>query len=165
MKTKKSITTKKKRLNKLPIIVVLAIIFVIAIGTIWLKPSFISKIIDTNSYDYVLKYDGMYGDSYYIRIDTKTKALLVEERQSCNAVDCNASTNKYGPTILTNEEYTKIFSTIKASKGGDDMEYIASMLESMARDQEPFDGHLTGNATTQREFANEWLDDIIKETP
>lgn len=159
----KSIPAKKRLRYKLPIIVALLIIPVIAIGTIWLIPHSISKPVDTNNYDYELEYNddmGIPGESYHIQIDTKSKALLVTVTRYCSAIDCDTSTDKYGPTILTNEEYTKIFSAIKDRV---DMKFIAPILESMARDQEPFDGHLVGNATTRREFANQWLNDVIEE--
>ncbi len=148
--------SKKRRRQKLPIIVALVLVLIIAVCAISVS------IIQSNNYDYELNYDDMHipGSSYHILINKNTRALLVEVRHFCSEVDCSTSTDKYGPTILTSEEYTKIFSVI--NEGGD-MQYIPPILESMALDQEPFDGHLVGNATTRREFANQWLDDVIEE--
>ena len=152
----------KKHNYKLPIIIGVIVVLIAIIGVLWLNPSIISRIMNTNSYDYELRYDDTYipGSSYYIRVNTKTRALLVETTHHCSAVNCQTSKDTYGPTILTSQECSKIFSYIKA---GGEMRYIAPIFESFARNQEPFDGSQVGNATNRREFANQWLDDVIKE--
>lgn len=155
------ILAEKIRRNKLSIIVGLVVIIAIAIGTILLIPNFLSKS-NSNSYDYELRYNdnNIPGSSYYIRINTKTRALLVEVNNFCSYVDCESSINDFGPVILTNEEYTKIFSIIN---DGGDINFIAPILESYARNQEPFETTESGKVTTRREFANQWLDSVIEE--
>lgn len=154
--------TEKKRNYKIPVIISIITALIAIIGVLRLNPNIISRITDTNNYDYELKYDDFYdpGRSYYIRIDTKTKALLVETKNYCSAVNCRTSTDIYGPTILTSQEYSKIFSYIKS---GGNKRYIVSIFESLARDQEPFDGSPVINSKNRREFANKWLDGLIEE--
>lgn len=111
--------------------------------------------------------------TYKIRINKITKTLNGKFYHSCSAADCDSTTYKYS-IKLTKDEYKKIM------KLWDDKESLSPILESLCEDDEIFyksfedsreesqedynklDLNSDGKITS-REFANQWLSDVINE--
>lgn len=111
--------------------------------------------------------------TYKIRINKITKTLNGKFYHSCSAVDCDSTAYKYF-IKLTKDEYKKIM------KLWDDKESLSPILESLCKNDEIFyksfedsseesiedynklDLNSDGKITS-REFANQWLIDVINE--
>lgn len=102
------------------------------------------------------------------------KELIVEEYQSCSAVDCDGTTKK-NKIILTDDEYEKIVNIMnKDTYGNDIWDLIYRAIANLSEDDSIMwnesdygyeleedlnqDGKVTG-----REFGNYILDSILKE--
>lgn len=120
-------------------------------------------------------YTDQYAPSvtYKIRINKITKTLKGKFYHSCSAADCDSTTYKYS-IKLTKDEYKKIM------KLWDDKESLSPILESLCENDKIFyksfeDSHEesledynkmdlnSDDKITSREFANQWLNDVINE--
>ena len=165
----KNLTSKIKSNNKLIIVIALVLIACFGLGATVFDDR-LSRLFDTNNYDYQFNYvdssDGS-SQSYLIKIDTKTKALLVEVAYSGSAVDSERSIDIYGPTTLTDLEFDNILTAIDNYRKSDNSESyyeryiegssIARALESIARDDEPF----YAGYPTYRSYGNSKLDSLL----
>lgn len=104
---------------------------------------------------YRIKYNDDYapGKSYNIVINKFNKKMTVKVQKYCSSIDCNSSKKNYS-VVLTNEEYQKIKKIISKT----DKDYLCSMLESLARNNE--ETEYNGIKTTYRNLGNELLNEL-----
>ena len=146
-----------KKRSLIVVVIVIAILIVIFFST--------TKI-------YTYREDSVRGDNYVVKINKLTKLVSIKTTNLCSYKGCESKTEKCS-VILTRDEYDKVM------KIWDNKKYVSPILDTICKDKKVFyesyedsyesnkenydamDKNKDGKVTN-REFANQWLDDVIE---